>query len=105
MELVINRYIEIDKKLIRAIKEEENFDEILQEREIIMKELCSFKIEEAKKAYFEAGLDKLDEEVRYAFLNKIHDIKKEIQNNERLNNANNCYRSSMKERNLYSRFV
>lgn len=107
MRSFIKAYKEIDLRLIDAIKADGNMDEILNEREKVIKSIESIdgSKEELKKLFFAEGLDKLDKEIEKALISEKMKVKEEINKIKVAQSAHNGYAMANRRTNLFSRKV
>lgn len=104
---IFKRYGEITKKMMLCLKEDKDVDELMQERENILKELDNSKYSRAEKleCYKNLELDGLDKSFEETIKNQMISIKNEIKDTQNRNTAFSGYASSQEQRNLFTKKV
>ncbi|MDS0524116.1 hypothetical protein NNC19_00410 [Clostridium sp. SHJSY1] len=107
MKDFIRSYKEIDLKLIQAIKSDENIDEILNEREKLLRsiEYIDVSKKDLKELFLSEGLDKLDKEIEETLISEKMKIKEQINKLKTVKNANSGYAMATRRTSLFSKKV
>lgn len=104
---IFKRYAQITNEVILFLQEDKEVDELMKEREGILKELGNSKYtsNEKLKCYKALGLDVLDKSLDNIIKNKIVYAKQEIKNTQNRRVAFTSYTSNDGQRNLFAKKV
>ncbi|MDB1941297.1 MULTISPECIES: flagellar protein FliT [Clostridium] len=104
IQKILDDYKNITKKIIENINKDEEVIKLMEEREEIVKRLCSYgnNKEEIKEMFFYQDLINLDKKLKSAIEKEKNQVKEEIRSLHKLKSANNAYEKNRKINNFFS---
>lgn len=104
IQKILDDYKNITKKIIENINKDEEVIKLMEDREGIIKKLCSYENnkEKIKEIFLEQGLISLDLTLKSAIEKEKNQVKEEIRSLHKLKNANNAYEKNRKINNFFS---
>ncbi|MBS6501988.1 MAG: flagellar protein FliT [Clostridium sp.] len=104
IQKILDDYKNITKKIIENINKDEEVIKLMEDREGIIKKLCSYENnkEKIKEIFLEQDLISLDLTLKSAIEKEKNQVKEEIRSLHKLKNANNAYEKNRKINNFFS---
>lgn len=101
---IFDEYRQINLKIIDTIKNDKEDIKLLEQREIVIKNIFSLNLDKdkIKKIYIEEKLDELDKELECILKNKMLSVKQEIKQLTVKKQANLGYATANRNNNFFS---
>ncbi|MDB1922510.1 flagellar protein FliT [Clostridium tertium] len=104
IEKILDDYKNLTKKIIENINKDEEVIKLMEDREEIIKKMCSYENnrEQIKEILLNQDLINLDKKLKSAIEKEKNQVKEEIRSLHKLKNANNAYEKNKKINNFFS---
>lgn len=104
IEKILDDYKNLTKKIIENINKDEEVIKLMEDREEIIKKMCSYENnrEQIKEILLNQDLINLDKKLKSAIEKEKNQVKEEIGSLHKLKNANNAYEKNKKINNFFS---